>query len=337
MDKLLAFTLLLLFALSISCSGNEPKAMDKLVFMAGFKAQANLPFVAVYVAQDKEFFAEQNLEVEIRHAATGGALKFLAAGEVDVTTSDAGALLQQLSHQELPVIAITLFGQNGQQAFVTLADSGIDTLQDWPGRRLGYKGSSPPPEYFAMLKDAGIDHGSVELIRVGYNPRVLTDGDVDILAVFKSNEPDTIRNILGREVVVWDPRDYGVPIIGLTYVTRKSLIDGSSDLVERFLKASLKGLQYAVENPDDSVDIVMEFAPKENREHQVFMLATEIADAENLLTDSNGLGWMTDGQWEKLYDYLMNFGALPKPFEVKTAYTDRFLKEIYKDGKLNWP
>ena len=228
----------------------------------------------MYVAQERGYFAEQDLEVEIQHAPTGGSIRFVAAGEVDVTTADAAALLKRVSDQELPVTAFALFGQRGQQAFVALRRAGCARPRTGAARPLGTR-SSPPPEYLAVLAEAGLDSGSVNAVRVGFNPRVLTDGEVDVLAVFKSNEPDTIRNALGHEVVVWDPEDYGVPAIGLTYVTRTDLVDEDPELLERFLKATLRGLQYAMENPEEAVRIVLEFAPNEDPEHQMYMLTTE--------------------------------------------------------------
>ena len=53
---------------------------------------------------------------------------------------------------------------------------------------------------------------------MGFDPRILIEGKVDILAVFKSNEPDTIRS-MGHGVTLWDPYDYGIPTLGLTYIT----------------------------------------------------------------------------------------------------------------------
>ena len=48
-----------------------PVPVEKVTFIAGFKPQADLPFVAVYMAQEKGYFRDQSLEVEIQHA-TGG-------------------------------------------------------------------------------------------------------------------------------------------------------------------------------------------------------------------------------------------------------------------------
>ena len=321
--------------IALACSGTEEQEPDRLVFMAGFKPQANLPFVAAYVAQDKGFFSEQNLDVEIQHATMGGSLKFVSTGDVDVTTADAGSLLKRISEPGLPVTAFALFGQRGQQAFIALKDSGIDTPNDWAGKVFGYKGS-PPPDYLAILEANGVDRSTIEEIRVGFDPRVLTDGDIDILAVFKSNEPNQVRN-LGFEVNLWDPADYGVPAIGLTYVARRDMVEGEPDRIQRFLKATMRGLEYALDNREEALDIVMKFAPNQNREHQGFMLETEMAFAISALTEQNGLGWMTDAQWKALYDHLVKFKAIPQPFDYRTAYNNQFLKEIYDGNRLRWP
>ena len=324
-----------LVVLAVACGDDEPDALDKIVFMAGFKPQANLPFVAAYVAQEKGFFQEQDLEVEIQHAPTGGSSTHLVAGNVDVTTADSTSVLKRISEPGLPIVAIALFGQRGQQAFLALAEEGIETPKDWEGKTFGYKGSVPP-DYLAILKANDVDRSRVEEVRVGFDPRILTEGQVDILAAFKSNEPDTIRG-LGFELNIWDPADFGVPSMGLTYITHRDLVEKEPDKVERFLKATLRGLQYAMENREETLDIVMKFAPDEKREHQGFMLDTELADAVSPLTDERGLGWMTGEQWEALYDQLVEFEALPEPFDPGTAYTDKFLKAVYEGNRLRWP
>ena len=303
--------------------------------MAGFKPQANLPFVAAYVAQDKGFFQEQGLDVEIRHAQSGEHLQLLMSGNVDFTTAAATSVLKRRADPDLPIVALALFGQRGQQAYIALKDSGIRSLRDWEGKTFGYK-ISPPPDYLAMLKANGVDRSRIAEVNAGFDPRILTEGRVDILAVFKSNEPDTIRR-LGFEIETWEPEDYGVPSIGLTYITRQELAERDPDLVERFLKATLRGVQYAIDHGDEALDIVMRYAPNEQREHQRFMLEAELQDAVSPLTEQHGLGWMTEDQWGLLYQQLLDFEALPAPFDFRTAYTDRFLRSIYDGTTLRWP
>ena len=332
MLALLCATLLLALACGTEDKPGEP---DKVVFMAGFRAQANLPFVAAYVAQERGYFDEQGLEVEIRHAGSGEHLKLLMSGDVDFTTAAATSVLKRRSDPELPVVAFVLFGQRGQQAYIAMADSGIVTPGDWEGKTFGYK-IAVPPDYEAVLKAAGVDRSKITEVNAGFDPRVLTSGKVDVLAVFKSNEPDIIRN-MGLSVTTWEPESYGVPNLGLTYITRQEIVDERPEIVGRFLRATLRGFRYAMDNVDETVDIVLKYAVDQDREHQRFMLETELRDAVGPVTDRNGLGWMTDQQWKDLYDLLIEFDALPAPFDYTTVFTDRFLRGAYDDGELRWP
>ncbi len=333
--RALFFLVLALGLLATACSGSdEPSEITDLTFMAGFKAQANLPFVAAYVAQDKGYFAEQKLNVTIRHSI-GEHLKLLLSGDVDVTTANADSVLKRRSSPDVPIRAVALFGQSGQAAYVALESSGIRSPKDWEGKRFGYK-TALPAEYLAVARAAGVDRDRVDEVKVGFDPRVLTEGQVDVLAVFKSNEPDTLRR-LGFPVTVFNPEDYGVPTLGLTYIVQESTIAEDPDVVERFLKATMKGFAFAVENEEETLDIILKFAPNEDREHQRFMLREELRNAEGSVTDDAGLGAMTDEQWKGLYDHLIEFEALANPFDYQTAYDDQFIERIYKDAELRWP
>lgn len=330
----MALVLIALLAAGIVCTG-EP---DKVVFMAGFRAQANLPFVAAYVAQEKGYFEDQGLDVEIRHASSGEHLKLLLSGDVDITTAAASSVLKRRSDPGLPIVAFALFGQHGQQAYAAMGNSGINTPKDWEGKTFGYK-ISVPPDYLAILEANGVDRSTINEVKVGFDPRVLTEGKVDVLAVFNSNEPDTIRR-LGFSVNTWEPETYGVPNLGLTYITSTDIVDEKPEVVRRFLKATMRAMQDIRDDPAGAVDIVLQYAPdesKEHRDHQQFMLRTELDDSISPITDANGAGWMTADQWQRLYDMLLQYEAIPNPFDYTTAYTDRFLQDIYQDGNLDWP
>ena len=305
-----------------------------VTFMAGFKPQANLPFVAAYVAQERGYFAEQGLDVTIRHS-TGQHLQLLLSGDVDITTAAAGSVLKRRADPGVPIQAVALFGQRGQQTFIALADSGIDSPRDWEGRTVGYR-ISLPPEYLAIVDAAGVNRELVQEVRVGFDPRILVQGKVDVLAVFKSNEPDTIRG-LGFDVVQFDPSAFGVPALGLTYIAREDLIAQEPELIARFLKAALKGLEYSFAHPEETLDIVLRYADKEDRDHMRFMLAAEQADAVSAVTGEHGLGWMTLQQWQQFHDLLVRYDALAGAVEVEQAFTTQFLEAAYEDGRLVWP
>jgi ABC-type nitrate/sulfonate/bicarbonate transport system substrate-binding protein len=319
---------LLIFALFVlvGCQSAEPAGPMTMTFMAGFKPQANLPFVGVYVAQEKGFFTDEGLTVDIQHSAGGGEhLQLLAAGEVQVTTQDAAVLLKRRADPGLPLVSMGLIGQRGQQAFVALADSGIVTPNDWEGHMVGFKGT-PPPDLFAIMESAGVNQEAVELVNVGFDPRVLVEGLVDVYPVFKSNEPDILRG-WGYDLNLWDAADYGVPTLGLSYVTTEELIAENPELLTRFMRAAMKGITYAQENPDEAVEIVLKYAEGADAAHMRFMLDAELADYESPVTEANGPGWQTAEQWQALADMLLAHDALAAPVDVTQAFTNQFLPD----------
>lgn len=310
-----------------------PRAPVKVVFQAGFKAQANLPFVAAYVAKDNGYFAQEGLDVEIQHSSgSDNHLLLLAAGRIQFATTPASTILKQRAASGVPLEAIALFGQRGDTVFAVLADSAINSPKDFEGRTAGYK-SFPSPEYLAMLKAAGVDRSKVKEVGVGFDPRILVEKKVDILPVFRSNEPDTIRG-LGTEVRLFDPADYGVTTLGVTYVVNSEWADKNADTVTAFLRATMRAVAWIQDHRDEAIDITLRYAPGEQRAHQRFMLDVELEAAQSDLTRRNGIGWMDERQWQAMQDVLVEYKGVDKPVDLKQAFTTRFLAPVYKDGKL---
>ena len=341
-DRAPARALLLILAVTtvavLACapSATAPGAAPKNVhFMAGYKPQANLPFVAAYVAQSQGFFAAQNLNVQISHSAGQGEhLKLMLQGSVDVTTGAADAVLGRRS-ESLPVTAFALFGQRGDIAYAVLEASEIRTPRDFEGHTVGFK-INPAPEYLALLKTAGVDRSRIQEVPVGFDPRLLAAGRVDVYPVFESNEPHTLLK-LGVPTRLIRAADYGVPTLGLTYITRESLINDDPDLLTRFLKATLRGVEFARANLDTATDIVMQNAPNEDREHQRNMLEVELNMADGPVSRANGTGWATYEQWQALQNALIEFGGLKSPVAPDAVFSDRILRSVYRNGQLIWP
>jgi len=322
-------TFVVLVCLLTTCAKAAPEEKS-LVFMAGYRPQANLPFVGVYVAQEKGFFADESLTVDIQHTAGRGEhLQLLVAGTVDVTTQDAAVLLKRRADPGLPLVSLALIGQRGQQAFVALANSGLETPEDWAEHKVGFKGT-PPPDLLAMMDMAGLTEETVDVINVGFDPRVLVEGLVDVYPVYNSNEPYLLQS-WGYELVQWEAPDYGIPTLGLTYVSTPDIIDEDPERIARFMRAALRGIEYAEANVAEAVEIVLKYTgPETDPDHMRFMLETELADAHSALTDEHGLGWQTAEQWQSLANTLLYYSALAEPVDVAEAFTNEFLGESRK-------
>lgn len=327
--------LLLLLSLVLSAcapAAVQPAAVDpttqplSLTFMAGYKPQASLPFAGVYLAQELGYFADENLQVTIEHSpGRGEHLQLVAAGKVQVTTQDAAVMLMRRSDPGLPLVSIALVGQRGQQAYAALADSGMQTPKDWEGHTVGYKGT-PPPDLLALINAAGADPEKIELVNVGFDPRLLSEGKVDVYPVYKSNEPYQLRD-WGYELTLWDAADYDVPTLGLAYVTSEEILQQQPEALGRFIRAALRGVRYAQENPEAAMEHILKYTgPESDPAHMQFMLEEELKDLENDATKEHGIGWNDAVQWQAMHDMLVEYGAMQST-DVSKAFSNQFIQK----------
>lgn len=299
-----------------------------VTFMAGFKPQANLPFVGAYVAKDKGFFAEEGIDVDIKHVTTpGDNYPLIAAGAVQFSTADASDLLnRRASDPPVPIVSIALIGQTGQQGFAVLESSDIESPTDWAGKTAGYKGDAVPPDYLAILAANNVDRSSISEVRTGFNPAVLSEGQVDIYPVFLSNEPD-ILDTLGYPTKVFTAADFGAPTLGLTYVATEDYIAQNPETVSKFVRAALRGIEYADQNRDEAIQIVLGYAPTEDPAHQRFMLDTELDMAKRGAAVQSGIGYQTMDQWQELHDYLVEYDVIEAMDDLAKAFITAALPE----------
>ena len=324
----------LLAALFAACGEDEPDPLT-MNYIAGFKAQANLPFVAVYVADDRGYFAEEGLTVNIEHAGfTGSHKNLLLAGEVDITTLPASEMLQIRANAGAPYVAVMLFGQRGDFGYAVLNSSGIESPADFAGRNVGFKGIVQA-EFHAMLAAHGLTTDDMNMIDVGFNPVVLVEQQVEVYPVFLSNEPDTLTRGLGQDITVFEAADDGVPTLGVVYVVTEDFLedDTNREKLERFLRATARAFEYAQEDPAGAIESTAKYLPSDppaDLVHERFILDTELANATSDLTRANGVGWFTQQQFRALTDTLLEYGALDEDVDLEAALHRDALEDAHR-------
>lgn len=306
MRKFTIFSILLVVLLSACAPKSYQLENHKIRFMAGYKPQANLPFVGVYVAKSKGFYEQAGLDVEITHSSGKGEhIQYLAAGEIDVTTADVANVLQRRIEAGVPLVSIALIGQRGQQAFAALDSSAIDSVPDWRGKTIGFKGT-PTFDLIAILAAHGLAEADVDLVNVGFDLRTLTEGLVDVYPVYKSNEPYLLEQ-MGFPVKVWDPADAGIMTLGLAFVTSEKILSDKHDDLVVFLRETLRGIEYAAEHPEEAVKITLAYCDPETDPGQMAnMLSVELKDA----TSPSGFGYQDPARWEALEQELYVHGVI---------------------------
>src|SRR5712692_404746 len=88
-------------------ASSESRAPKSMTFMAGYKPQANVSFVGVYVANDLGYFKAQQLDVTIKHSTGQGEhAKLLAGKQVQVITETATDLIKNQTDQNVPFVSL---------------------------------------------------------------------------------------------------------------------------------------------------------------------------------------------------------------------------------------
>jgi ABC-type nitrate/sulfonate/bicarbonate transport system substrate-binding protein len=321
---------------------------QKITFQAAYIAQGNISFVPVYVAAEKGYFAEQGLDVTIEHSSPGSGeqLQRLAAKDIEFTTHT-GDNFAKAHHDtpDLPFVAVAVLGHETDHSLLVLADSGIDEIGDLAGLKVGFKSGEAiePPWMLAMLTEAGLDLNDVELINVGFDPRVVLpeygEGRVDAVQVFRSNEPDTLGR-MGYETKLFSPEDYGIHFLGQLFITHRDFIRDDPEMVRKFLKATMRAMQFIQDpaNASEVTDIVMKYAGADaDREHNQFIWQTELEFVTAPSTEGVGIGYADDSEWTNMMNVMVEFGSIDSAVPVDQLWDPQFVQSIYQNGSLVWP
>ena len=285
-------------------------------------------FAGFYAAEQQGYYAEEGLAATFLPRPNLGinVIPLVVDGTADFGV-DFGAGLILARSQGLPVTAIATIYRRHPLVFITLADSGLTRPQDFPGhtiRTLVPGGSAIA--FQAMMTRLGLDPNSVEQVDIGYDLVPFFAGEVDILPGFVNFDVLTAHE-QGYQVNLIFPEDYGVHLYGYTLFTTDRLIQENPNLVERFLRATLRGWQWAVENPEEAGPLALKYDPALDASHQVAIMTASIPLVN---TGEGHIGWMKPEIWSGMEQTLREQGVLTAPLDVTQVYTMQFLEEIYK-------
>ncbi|MCY3718712.1 MAG: ABC transporter substrate-binding protein, partial [Anaerolineaceae bacterium] len=249
------FLLLLLLLTAGNASAQGPVTTELfLTFIP------NVQFAPVYVAIENGYFAEEGLDVRIRHGAEHDGVDLVAANQLQLGIFGGEQVLLARS-QGRPVLSVYEWFQQFPAGVVATIGTDYESLgefSDLAGKKVGIHGRSGVTwtAFVALMNAAGMTEQDFELETVGFNvPELVCLGLIDAAVVYLNNEPLQIDNRLSARDC-GDLRGYRVfpvtPVADLVsnvIVTNEMTIDAAPDLVQAFVNAFDKGLQAAIANP----------------------------------------------------------------------------------------
>lgn len=281
----------------------------------------NANHAGIYVAQDRGYFAEAGLEVEIVVPSDPTTvLQTVGAGRDTFGISYQSEVLFA-REQEVPVVSVAALVQHPLNSLMVLADSPIRTPADLAGRSVAVTGL-PADEAFlrTMLEEAGLTLDDVEVINVGYDllPSVFSRRADAVIGVYWTHET-ILAEREGYPVRYLRVEEWGVPdYYELVLVTGESIPDGDEEMVRAFLGALQQGYEGAIADPEAALDLLIAESPDLVRE-------VELEGLELLmpLWTENGtipFGQQTAERWEAFGEWLKGEGLLAEDVEIAAAW-----------------
>lgn len=303
----------LLLAGALSLSAISAWAADKVTLQLKWVTQAQ--FAGYYVAKDKGFYEEENLEVEIKPGGPDIApAQVLAGGGADVVLDWMPSALAT-REKGLPLVNIAQPFKSSGMMLTCRKDSGITSPADFKGKTLGvwFFGNEYP--FLSWMSKLGIKTeggpDGVTVLKQGFNVDPILQKQADCVSTMTYNEYWQIidAGLTPDDLITFKYEDEGVATLedGI-YVLEENLKDPSfEDKMVRFVRASMKGWKYAEENPDEAADIVLEndASGAQTEKHQKRMMG-EIA---KLTAGSNGT--LEEADYRRTVDTLLSAGSDP--------------------------
>lgn len=292
----------------------------------------NTNHTGLYVALAKGYYEEEGLNVSIVQPPENGAVQACSAGQAQFAIDAQDTLAAGFtSDTPMEVTAVAALVQHNTSGIISLAGEGMDTPKGLEGKT--YLTWDSPIELAMMenvvTKDGG-DWSKVKLI-----PNTVTDEAQDVLI----NPDHAIWVFAGWSLVnaqvsgvdtdffyfrdINDRFDYYTPIL----IANNDFLKNDPDAVKAFLRASKKGYEYAISDPEDAAKILIESDDTQSLVgSEDLVTASQKWLADQFIADAQKWGYIDPERWDSFYAWLYEENLIAKELPAGTGYTNDYLE-----------
>jgi NitT/TauT family transport system substrate-binding protein len=246
-----------------------------------------------YVALEKGYFEEAGFDVRIvPGAGSVDNARLIAAGRLDYAPLDFSALAVTRANEDIPVKIVSFVHQQSMSAILARADSGISSPSDLEGKAIADSPGSTVRVMFPVYAErAGIDADSVTFrsAEPPALPSLLAARQVDAVGQFVVGVP-LFEQATEGEVVALPYAEHLPDVPGLGVAVSDEKLEQDPDEVRRFLDALHRGLQDALDDPQEAAEILVRHHAEANPEIAARELELMREYALTDYTDEHGIG-----------------------------------------------
>lgn len=302
-----------------SGSGGETEVSDQLGWLKLSQ------FAGFFLAQEKGYYEDEGIAADIR---AGGpniiASQLVSNDKATVGNDDNGTVLQAIAKGTPLIIYGTIF-QRSPYAVPSLPDAPIRTLEDFAGKKVALSPATRPL-LTPLLESAGVDPSDVDFLPAGPDPAQLVNKQVQGYFGYATQQAVALEQ-QGVEVVTTLLDDLGLVNYGNVLITTPDRVEQERDTLVKYLRASIRGWEYAIANPDEAGKLVAtKYGPKG--------LDTDTEIAVNkaqgpLIENPAGIMRITEERMQQVIDSYAAGKALEKPLKAADVMTTEILDAAY--------
>jgi ABC-type nitrate/sulfonate/bicarbonate transport system substrate-binding protein len=289
----------------------------------------NAQFAGILYAQREGWYRQAGIDLTILDWTPYTNQVDALASDRTLLVSTEDNLLIRARSKGAPVKAIGVMMQFSGIGWMALADSGIQSIPDLRGKRLGIHPDGEAAIQLA-LRHYGMAWSDVEIQEVGYDyATLLMNRQVDAMQCLLMVEPLEVA-ALGQQVNTIRGFDLGYQVYAQVIATTDRLIEQHGEELVRFLQVTFDGWRAAFANPTRAAEIVVaDYLPDANPQLQAQMLIA----MQPIFTGAVGLhrlGWMERERWLGSIAYLHHDHLLDRPVQPEEVMTNHLIERLYQ-------
>jgi diguanylate cyclase (GGDEF)-like protein len=291
-------------------------------------------FAGYYAALEKGYYREEGLDVHIHEAAPGRTpVEEVLAGRAQYAESNSEVLYARLMGK--PVVALAAIFQHSPSVLLARKDANIYSPHDLIGKKIMLLNARTDADFHAMLLHEGIQRDAIDIIPSSLDIDDLVNGKVAAFNSYLTNEPYYLQQH-GIEFTVINPSTYGIDFYSDILFTTEDEIKHHPERVEAFRRATLKGWRYAMDHPEEIIDLLLnQYHVPKSRDHLEFEAKSM---RPLILPDIVEIGHMNPGRWQHMAEAFTDVGMGDKNFSLEGFIYDpspsRELNDLKKQIKL---
>lgn len=283
----------------------------------------NVQYAPFYVAVEKGYYRDAGFKIDFDYSFETDGVALVAANQLPFAVVSGEQVLLARS-QGLPVVYVMAWYQQYPISVIAKSQENLTTPADLAGKRIGLPGLFGA-NYIGLkvlLYQVGLDEKDVTLDAIGFNQvEALSADQEDAVVVYTANEPVQLR-AQGYDLTEFKVSDY-VQLAANGLITNEELIRQKPDMVRRFVEATVKGIQYTIDHPDEAYEISKKYV--ENLASADEAVQKQVLAASIVMWQGERLGYSDPLAWKNMQDVLLRMGQIPAPLVLDDAFTNDFL------------